>query len=359
MIFEKRRNLKPILESKKGIHLTAYISNSGDIDHFNRQLEEIINKAHRDIGTVMEFKDRIKFLAPIISLIGEEKILNGFKGNIGIFRTINSIWILNIPVEVEELCVVATTFHIKPLLKWMQVDREFLLLALEEDAIYLYQGSNHSLKTVYSFNLKELKDSSNEVIYPLNEMINSLTKNNGIRVFVSGENSVSNDLLESLDYERVSRLPFWPFFDQECLEDICLDIRSGLLAEAQEALEQSIMDFNYASDLKIANRNIIEIAKAAVLGKVRKLIIAEEVKIFGKLNLITGAISLNLEDEDHEDDDLLDDIAQVVLAQGGEVSVVPREKIPFERAALAILENERPHVRAKINRSFEIERIVV
>ena len=216
MIFEKRKNLKPILESCKGIHLTAYISNRGDLSDFNRQLEETINKAHRDIGAVMAPKERSKFLAPITSLIGEERILNGFKGNIGIFRTINSFWILNIPIEVEELCVVATTFHIKPLLKWMQVDREFLLLGLEEDAVHLYQGSNHSIKSVYSFKLKELKESSNEIIFPLNEIINSLTKNTGIRVFVSGENSVSNELLEHLDYERVSRLAFWPFFDQEC-----------------------------------------------------------------------------------------------------------------------------------------------
>jgi molybdopterin converting factor small subunit len=208
------------------------------------------------------------------------------------------------------------------------------------------------LKCVYSFKLKELKESSNEIIFPLNEMINNLTKNNGLRVFVSGENSISNELLQKLDYGRISRLAFWPFFEQECLEDICLDIRSGLLQESQEALEQSIMDFNYASDLKIANRNIVEIAKAAVLGKVKKLLIAEDVKIFGKLNLITGAILLNLVDQDH-------DIAQTVIAQGGEVSVVPKYKIPFGRAALAILENNRPYVRANLNRSFEMERIVV
>lgn len=359
MIFEKRRNLKPILESCKGIHLTSYISNRGDLDDLNRQLEETVKKANRDISAVMGPKERIKFLEPITSLIGEERILSGFKGNMALFRTRNSFWILNIPIEVEELCVVATTFHIKPLLKWMQEDREFLLLGLEEDAIYLYQGSNHSLKTVYSFKLNELKESPNEIIFPLNEMINNLTKNNGIRVFISGENSISNELVQKLDYERISRLAFWPFFEQECLEDICLDIRSGLLQESQEALEQSIMDFNYASDLKIANRNIVEIAKAAVLGKVKKLLIAEEVKIFGKLNLITGAIILNLEDQDHEDDDLLDDIAQTVLAQGGEVSVVPKYRIPFGRSVLAILENKRPYVNAKINSSFEIERSVV
>lgn len=358
MILEKPNKLNQILFSCKGIHLTSYIVNRGDLADFNRQLENTINKANKEIISVMGPRERIKFLAPITSLIGEERIINGFKGNIGIFRTRNSFWVLNIPVEVDELCVVATTFHIKPLLRWLQVDRQFLLLGFEETAINLYQGSNYSIKLVYSFKLNKLK-GSNEIIFPLNELINGLTKNTGIKVFVSGENFVSDELLQHLDYEKISRLPFWPFFESENLEDICLDIRSSLLQEAHEALEQSIMDFNYASDLKIANRNIFEIAEAAVQGRVRKLLIAEEVKIFGKLNLRTGGIIINLGDQDHEDDDLLDDIAQTVLAHGGEVSIVPKEKIPFGRIVLAILEKNRPSLRAKINKTLEMERSVV
>lgn len=358
MILEKRNNLKPILESCKGIHLSSYIVNRGDLDDFNRQIQETINRANRDTQNVMGLKERIKFLEPIISLIGEERILNGFKGNIAIFRTKNSFWILNIPIDVEELSVVATTFHVKPLLKWMQIDREFLLLGLEEDGIYLYQGSNYSLKPVCSYKIDQYKEST-EMFFSLNETINEITKTSGIRVFVAGDGSASDHLFQHLDYENISRLPFWPFFEQQSLEDICLDIRSYLREEAREALDQSLVDFNFAADLKIANRNIFEIAEAAVQGRVRKLLIADDEKIFGKLNLRNGGLAFNLYDRDHEDDDLLDDIAQTVLAQGGEVSIVPKDQIPFGRSALAILDNEKPELRPQMNIQVHTERRVI
>jgi hypothetical protein len=43
---------------------------------------------------------------------------------------------------------------------------------------------------------------------------------------------------------------------------------------------------------------------------------------------------------DHEDDDILDDLAQMVLALGGDVVVARPEEIPKGRTVLAILNNE-------------------
>jgi hypothetical protein len=40
---------------------------------------------------------------------------------------------------------------------------------------------------------------------------------------------------------------------------------------------------------------------------------------------------------DHEDDDVLDDLAQKVLLAGGEVVVVERDQIPEQRSILAVL----------------------
>ena len=42
---------------------------------------------------------------------------------------------------------------------------------------------------------------------------------------------------------------------------------------------------------------------------------------------------------DHEDDDILDDLAQIVLSQGGEVIVASKNEIPKGRPILAILDD--------------------
>jgi hypothetical protein len=98
------------------------------------------------------------------------------------------------------------------------------------------------------------------------------------------------------------------------------------------------MEFYQAEDLNLAIKNIFQIAKAAIKGKVRKLVIADGINIFGKIDRKSGGLSIHPTHLDHEDDDILDDLAQEVLAQGGEVVVASRDEIPKGRPALAILE---------------------
>ena len=90
----------------------------------------------------------------------------------------------------------------------------------------------------------------------------------------------------------------------------------------------------------MTNKNIFQIAKAAIKGKIKKLIIAEEVSIFGKVDWYSGDLSIHPSHTNHEDDDILDDLAQEVLSHGGEVLVLPREEIPENRTILALLEND-------------------
>lgn len=72
----------------------------------------------------------------------------------------------------------------------------------------------------------------------------------------------------------------------------------------------------------------------------RKLIVTDELSIFGKIDSKSGGISIHPFDLDHEDDCILDDLAQMVLSQGGEVVVASRDEIPKGRPILAILDHE-------------------
>ncbi len=90
----------------------------------------------------------------------------------------------------------------------------------------------------------------------------------------------------------------------------------------------------------MASKNIFQIARAVVRGQVRKLVIMEDISIFGKIDRKSGGLAIHPFDQDHEDDDILDDLAQMVLSQGGEVIVAPRDQIPKGRPILAILEDD-------------------
>ena len=56
--------------------------------------------------------------------------------------------------------------------------------------------------------------------------------------------------------------------------------------------------------------------------------IGEDFNLFGKVDPKTGALTLHSSDLDHEDDCILDDLAQTVLAQGGKVIVAPQTQVP-------------------------------
>ena len=359
MIIEKKVSLKSILESSEGIHLTAYLVNRGDLVDLKLQLQETLNEAYEWLYSVQSIEERKKFLEPLDALLNDARILKDMKGNIGIFRTKDSFRILNIPVDLERQCHVATTFHVKPLLRWMQLDREFLILGLTKDSAHLYIGNQSSLHKIDAIlfpeffrkkavlqgyiNLKksrQLRLQKKETYSWTNGWLLQLTQKSSYKLFVAGEKPFVGDLIGHLKQKNIMTIPVSIDFDEHNLSEICRLVRHTLKDEAKRTLTQALLEFHFAEELNLAKKNIFQIAKAAVQGRVKKLIVADSINVFGKLDKKTGNIEIHPFDLDHEDDDILDDIAQAVLASGGEVLVAHREEIPKGRPILAILEHE-------------------
>ena len=141
MIASKMTVLKPLIESKDGQHLTAYLTNDQNIFHLKRQLRETLEIAYDYLAPVMNPDALVRFMAPIHNALKDTKLLKNLKGNVGIFRNEDSFRIVCLPIAVEQTCVVATSFHVKPLLRWIQADREFLFLGITDLSASLYHGN--------------------------------------------------------------------------------------------------------------------------------------------------------------------------------------------------------------------------
>lgn len=359
MLTSKKITLKPLLESAEGVHLTAYLVNRGTLVDLKSQLREAIDQAYEWLNPVMSVEERNKFLEPLDSLLMDARIFKQMKGNIGIFRNQDSFRVLNIPVEVEQTCQVATSFHVKPLLRWLQADQEFLLLGLEKDAAHLYLGSQDSFKLVdsilfpekfknkeYFGDYKSLKKArqrklmEDETFTWLNDWISQLTKTSKPKLFVAGEKSMVEGLNRSLNYKNVVKAPIANYFSKNNVSEVCSTIRKILKADSKAAIEKALMEFRFAEEGNRTRKNIFQISRAVVQGRVRKLIVSDELSIFGKIDKKSGGLAIHPFDLDHEDDDILDDLAQMVLSQGGEVIVASRNEIPKGRPILAILDDD-------------------
>jgi Bacterial archaeo-eukaryotic release factor family 3 len=361
LITEKKVTLKPILESNKGVHFTAYLVNRGDLIDLKSQLRTVINESYEWLTNAMTIEERKKFLEPLDSLLNDARIFKQMKGNIGIFRNEDSFRILNIPIDVEMNCQIATSFHVKPLLRWLQGDQEFLFLGIEKYAAHLYLGSQSSFKKIDTVlfpdsfrtseniedyvSLKKARQSkleAQETFSYLSDWILELTKQSKPKLFVAGDPRQTQLLYQNLKYTNAVKAPVCGTFINENAIESCHAIRKILKEDSRKHLEKSLQEFRFAEEGNRAKKNIFQISKAVVQGKVRKLIVTDEISIFGKIDPKTGGLAIHPFDLDHEDDCILDDLAQMVLKKGGEVVIAKRNEIPKGRPVLAVLDNEDP-----------------
>jgi len=348
MISHKDRSLKALLSSSDGLHLSAYLPATSHQGELRNQLMRVIGIADGYLKPVLTEKQRAEFLEPIKKLVTETELLSQLKKNIGLFRTPDAFRILTIPVEVEPTCVVADSFHVKPLLRWLQNDRDFLLIGLNEKSASIFFGSQVSFKHL------------DEVLFPepltlahragnsrsrrdgqmrwLSQWIHDVTENVKPAIFLAGPEDQTRSLIRHLKYENLYPQPIQKYFVESQAKALCESIRLILRRDAIKRLENALVEFAQAEGDQLAKTNLFQIAKAAVSGRVRKLIIADGVSVFGRLNKNTGSIVIHPEDLDHQDDDLLDDLAQAVLKNGGEVVVAKRDEIPNGRPILAIFD---------------------
>ena len=337
---EMRESLRPLLESSEGVHLTAYVENRNRLE-VRRQLQGILDEAYEWLNEAMSIEERAKFLEPIDLLVRDNWRLEDIRGNLGLFRTKDTFRVLNLPVEIKTQCHVATSFHVKPLLRWMQLDREFYFLGLTKSAASLWVGNFSSVRKLDSLHFGETEVGNLGARFrAIKDWMDGLIQSARPKLFVVAEGREVRRLESILKYRGVVSIA--SSFDESRLESYWVDVRANLREEAKRRLELALIEYQMAEDMNLGKKNIFQIARAAVKGKVMKLIVADGVNIFGKIDQKTGGLALHPYDMDHEDDDVLDDLAQAVLSKGGEVIVAPRDSIPKGRPILAILKSQVP-----------------
>jgi hypothetical protein len=358
MLTSKKMTLRPILESSGGVHLSAYLVNQSDLIDLKAQVQEVINQSYEHLSLTMSLRERNKFLGPLDSLLLDARIFKSMKGNIGIFRNQKSFAVINIPIEVEKSFQVASSFHVKPLLKWLQTDHEFLLLGVSKSSAHLYLGSQDSFKLIDSVLLPEffkekeslrnylttrervqLRVKEEETYLWLSEWVSECTKNSTPKLFIAGDRLVVENIKKIIKYDNLVKGAVANSFGDHNILDICVSIRKILQGQSKAFVENALTEFRFAEEENRSCKNIFQISKAVVKGQVQKLIITDEMNVFGKIDKKTGGLSIHPFDLDHEDDDILDDLAQMVLSQGGEVVIASRDEIPKSRPILAILDS--------------------
>jgi len=271
-----------------------------------------------------------------------------------------------------ERVVVADSFHVKPLLKSLQDRHRYFVLSLGSRRVALFEGSERGLVPRLVPGLPVRVEGS------VGQKAGGRggSSRGGFRSAASGSGKAPAEgdggrREEQLRFFRAVRAalgevlgdgaplivagasPLLQLFREVCghpalhaefvegaVDDVGTEqLHERTLPEARRALdardEALVAEFRGQLDRGLAADILTRVAEAAVLGRVRRLLIADGKPLFGRVDRVTGEVTLHAGQTGPQDDDVLDDLAEIVLSRGGDVVVLDPPKMPEEAAAVA------------------------
>lgn len=318
--------------------------------------------------------DAQPLLAPFEALSREEifwrHTLDGLAvlGRPGFFQA----W--RIPQPVAEMAAVGDSFHTNPLRRFLQSMDRFQVLGLSLNKIRLFEGNRHALEELElaqgvprtiedALGVELTEPHQTTVSYGGVGASNRIHHSHGGKADEADSDAerffrvVDRAVLES--YSKPSGLPLLlaalpehhhpfhqvsqnPFLiedgirvnpDALSIEELRVLAWQTIEPRYQARLTSLCEEFEEARAKGVGRDNLAQVAEASIFGRVATLLIEADRQIAGRLNGATGRVE-QATPEDPEVHDLLGDLGEVVAKKGGEVVVVPAERMP-SRTGLA------------------------
>lgn len=266
-----------------------------------------------------------------------------------------------VPVSFEPLAIVADSFHIKPMLKVFQFVQKVQLLGIDADKFSLFEGDRYGIKAVTM--PKEAPTTMKAAIgIHLAEPYLSKGSNTASPGMVHGQGGAKDEKERSVEkffrvvdnyvYETYSKVAQCPLilvalnqhhavfhdlsknpylmkvgikgdYESFDLKQLCQKVNDLLEPINRQKIQDKLDRYQAALSESRGSKQIAEITKAALGGRIETLLIEENKIIKGRINQRREKIDFK-DPETVIEDDVLDDLAQMVLKDRGEVLVIPK-----------------------------------
>jgi len=333
-------------------------------DHVNEVEQTLLKTLPRP--EVMAFIERLR------AIEGDPDFWQGgSRDGLAVFVSTDYQQIIELQQNVGDLVVVGDSFHVKPLIRILQSGDRYQVLCFSEKNVTLYEGSRYGLFPV------ELKNVPTNIYQVAGMRLgNSVDSSQDLaqaeRQWSEGPGSVVDPVhfdqfLRAVDkgvwenHSRPGKLPLilcaveeWHHAFQKISKNQYLMKEGIKLSPVHLPVERlreeawRLMEPTYHANLERLNNDfkaakahhkgsdeVVQVAEAASVGRVGTLLVQENQHIPGKLLRHSGLIE-PADRADAHPDDVLDDLAEMVLRMDGQVLVLPPENMPTDTGVAAI-----------------------
>ncbi len=315
-------------------------------------------------------------LAPFRALAGDRNFWNHTLDGLAVLGAPGMFQVYQLQRPVAELAVVANSFHIKPLIRILQSADRYQVLGLNRQEIRLFEGNRDALDEVELAQdfPRTITEALGKDLTEPHITVSSHGTGAGGTPMRHGHGSKKDEVdidterfFRAVDrailerYSKPSGLPLLlaalpeyhtlfrqishnPLLMHEGIDTYPDALPLDALRErAWSAVEpryharlaKLVDEFLEAKAKGIGADTVAKISEAAVARRVATLLIEADRQVPGRINTETGGVELDSLLEP-DVDDLLDDVAEIVLKAGGHVVIVPAERMPTQTGIAAI-----------------------
>ena len=317
---------------------------------------------------------------PIEALIANRGFWPFTQAGLAVLRSRDLFRVYRLPTPVPELAMVADSFHVRPLLRYLQGADRYEVLALTHEEARLYEGNRDALHEVTlhpgvprtleeALGTEETEPTETgagigklgpamagvSMHHTLSSQRQEVDKDT-LRFFRAVDRAITRHhsrnsgvplLLAALPeyhalFASLSHNPHlvpdmvagnpaaWPL--DEMRRKAWAVMQPRMAARIISAVEQ----FGASRPTGRAAELLDDVAQAARSGRIRLLLIDDQRMVPGHIDPVSGRAIEGSLDDPHTDD-LLDDLAELTLRSGGEVLMVPEAQMPTRTGVAAVL----------------------
>lgn len=370
--------LQELISSPKPPCLSIYLpthrhfpDNQRDPIAFKNLLREVEDSLKQRFGS----RDIRPFVEPLRSLASDSHFWNHTLDGLAIFVDSDRQEIFPLQRSVPQFADVSNRFYVKPLLRYLQSSDRFQVVCLSRSRASIWEGNRYVVDAIEAEGFPmTIEDVLGAELTEPHLTVAGYGKGVGGTPMYHGHGSRKDETeidderffraIDRLVLERFSKPSGLPLIlvglpkHQAVFRSVSQNkwlISEGVSGDPEsyspDELRKSIWEllepryrtrladltdqFHTAFNQHLGSGDLSDVARATVTGRVATLMVDADEKRPGQIDVATGAI--------HPDDlakpdvgDMLDDLAELVVARGGEVVVVPHDRMPTQSGLAAI-----------------------